>query len=139
MHSIDADETAPTPSHMALLAACIPRPDRVVARATSEHDVAVSALALWIADLRGHLGQFIAQAVLQDEPYVARATVGGKHLVLCVATTVDEATAVLRELLPDLLTPTLSRPPGTIPVIIGDRNDDVRVVGLDRAALSTTH
>lgn len=130
--AMNPDETRPTPAHMRLVEYAVPRPDAALLSCSEETNLPISKLAVWCVDVRSYLGQFICSEVVDDklrrQRFVTFRAAAGRLPVICVATPLSSALQFCGDITDDLIVAIHHRPPNTIPVLLGDEDDDVRVM-----------
>ncbi len=130
-YAFDPDEVHATPAHLRLLSYTRPRPGSALRSACEATGLAPPEIAIWVGDVRGQLGSFIWSCLMNDDALLDRfiSIAAEVDLPPCmtVATPLHEAFDAMAELLPDLVLPAMSRPTGTIVVIIADDQDDTRL------------
>ncbi len=127
----DPDDFFATAAHLELLTFTRPRPGSALQSACEATGLPPLEIAIWVADVRGQFGRYIWDCLVHDEvrlgQFISIAAKTNLPPCMTVATPTSEAFDVLRELLPDLVTPAMSRPSGTIVIVIADADDDTRL------------
>lgn len=132
MNPYDPDEVYPTPAHLRLVEYAVPLPEAALLSCSEETNLPISKLAVWCVDVRSYLGQIIWSEVLDDEPFRQRFitihVARGKLPVICVATPLSSALQFWSDITDDLIVAIQQRLPNTITILLGNEDDDVRVM-----------